>query len=277
MLQLFQRKIGQAKSCWMKFAEVEGALRDQWDRTFKLSGMQASTTVFIVRGDFLEQKKLLERNDHLIQTVRGLVADIPPYSAQIHIFMLTDHKGRVIDVIGDEETLTLLDNSNVGTGTSFALEHAGVNAVSFSMETERMVAVEGSEHHLKMLSDWTCVCAPIKSGSETIAYLDISFGSGTDVSFAALLLGQIIKRVDSALRRRSPDIQKEKLFERFGEFGLTPREKEVGFRWLNNEPTAQIAAELFISEGTVRNMIKKVYAKTGVHDKGKFMKRFWGI
>lgn len=274
MIQLFNRTLLYPNRWWLNFTNLDQSLKQQWNRQFQQSGLNASTASLIVREGWLGQKQLAERFTTVIHTVREQAGEFLDRSPQVHIIMLADEEGRLLDVMGDEETLQLLNRRNIGSGTSFAMKHTGINAISASMETGRMIVVDGAEHHLKLFAEWTCICAPVMCNSNIVAYLDMSFGSGTDVSFAALLLRQIIKRVETELLRSCPDLHKEKVHEQFNKYGLTPREKEIGYRWLNNQPTAQISAELFISEGTVRNMIKKVYAKTQVHDKGRFIRKF---
>jgi DNA-binding CsgD family transcriptional regulator len=61
---------------------------------------------------------------------------------------------------------------------------------------------------------------------------------------------------------------------RFGEYGLSPREREIAYFWALNMGGLQIAARLGIAESTVRSVIKNIYRKTGVSDKGQFMRKF---
>ncbi|MNY72210.1 Bacterial regulatory protein, luxR family [compost metagenome] len=62
--------------------------------------------------------------------------------------------------------------------------------------------------------------------------------------------------------------------QQFQMYNLTPREREVAYAWLNNQSVLKIANKMGITEGTVRNMLKKVYAKTKVGDKGQYFRKF---
>ncbi|MHA7964421.1 response regulator [Paenibacillus sp. CAU 1782] len=50
-------------------------------------------------------------------------------------------------------------------------------------------------------------------------------------------------------------------------YDLTDREKEISALLIRGWSNRQIAAELFIAEGTVRNYISNLYAKLGVNDR----------
>lgn len=275
MIQLFNRTLLYRDRGWLKTGNLDPVMKKQWNSLVQQhSGLDASAAALVVREGGLEQKRLAERHRALIQSVRDQTEEFLDCCPQVLITMLADDQGRLLDVMGDEETLQLLSKSNIGSGTSFAMEHIGINAISASMKTGRMIVVEGAEHHLKLFAGWTCVCAPVTCNSQIVGYLDLSIGNGADVAFAALLLRQMIKHVEAVLLTDCPHRHKEKVYEQFNKYGLTPRESEIGYRWLNNQPTTQISAELYISEGTVRNMIKKVYAKTETREKGRFIRKF---
>lgn len=271
MLQIFKRNIIRANNNWIRIGNLESALLAKWDRSFKASGLKLSAPRLIVRESVSRMRPSVEQRGLLIRLIREQVEVMAGLTNQIHVFMVTDPQGRVVDVVCDEETLQLLHQQNVGIGSSFAMEHSGINAFSVSMSLHCPVVIEGPEHHLQMFAGWTCVCSPIQQDGEIIGYLDISFDCGTDVCFAALLLNQVVRRVEAGLQRQNPGDPMDKVYERFARFGLTPREKEVGYRWLINQKVEQIAAELYLSEGTVRNMIKRIYAKVEVHGKGEFI------
>lgn len=50
-------------------------------------------------------------------------------------------------------------------------------------------------------------------------------------------------------------------------FGLTEREADVLGRWVAGEAAPQVAAELCVSESTVRTHVRNIYRKTGAHDR----------
>ncbi|MGE5677220.1 MAG: LuxR C-terminal-related transcriptional regulator [Pseudomonadota bacterium] len=56
----------------------------------------------------------------------------------------------------------------------------------------------------------------------------------------------------------------------FRRIGLTTRECHVGLKLLGNSTNKEIAAELFISEATVKKHIQNIYQKLGATDRNSF-------
>lgn len=96
------------------------------------------------------------------------------------------------------------------------------------------------------------------SGKDAILGAISSIMSGSNVidpkvmqRLAALMSGQ----------KSEPDILKE----------MTAREKEIATLLSQGLTNKQIAGELYISEGTVKNYISVIYDKTGIHDRAKLI------
>lgn len=53
--------------------------------------------------------------------------------------------------------------------------------------------------------------------------------------------------------------------------GMTSREKEICMLLARGFTNRQIAEELYISEGTVKNYISSIYDKSGIHDRAKLV------
>ncbi|MBQ9956709.1 MAG: response regulator transcription factor [Ruminococcus sp.] len=62
-------------------------------------------------------------------------------------------------------------------------------------------------------------------------------------------------------QKAEPDILRE----------MTAREKEIATLLAQGLSNRQIAQELYISEGTVKNYISVIYDKTGIHDRAKLI------
>ena len=68
------------------------------------------------------------------------------------------------------------------------------------------------------------------------------------------------------------DDHAEKNIREIGVYGeLTEREREIASRIVDGFSNKQIADKLYISEGTVKNYISKIYDKTGIHDRVKLV------
>lgn len=78
-------------------------------------------------------------------------------------------------------------------------------------------------------------------------------------------------RVLNDLRPRSnessPEVMDRRMEVAAQRYGLSPREQEVALLYAQGRSKPFIAEELFIAEGTVKDHIKSVYKKTGVHSK----------
>lgn len=101
-------------------------------------------------------------------------------------------------------------------------------------------------------------------------------GSGKDSILAAIegiMKGQNVIG-HKVMERLAVLLQKNKTISEASEdllADMTDREKEICTllsRGLNNR---QIADELYISEGTVKNYISSIYDKTGIHDRSKLI------
>ena len=80
---------------------------------------------------------------------------------------------------------------------------------------------------------------------------------------SSVLDPKVVKRltslISSAPAHNDPDIMSE----------LSEREKEIATLLAEGLNNKQIAAKLYVSEGTVKNYISSIYDKTGIHDRVK--------
>lgn len=69
-------------------------------------------------------------------------------------------------------------------------------------------------------------------------------------------------------------VSKEVYIEAAKNYGLTVREREIGFLILSGYSNARIAEELFISEATVKKHASHIYEKTQVQSRKEFRNLF---
>ncbi len=101
-------------------------------------------------------------------------------------------------------------------------------------------------------------------------------GSGKDTVLGAIygIMGGLNVAGPGVMERMAALLQKNKDVSEANEkllSDMTDREKEICrllSKGLNNR---QIASELYISEGTVKNYISSIYDKTGIHDRSKLI------
>lgn len=229
-------------------------------RSFKLSP-QAMEAVLM-----RNQELLTVANEDMLLVNSGI--GIP------HLFIVTDPYGFAIRIIGEQEIVERLRSSEIDIGSSFAYENAGINGVSLAMHLQGTVVVQDNEHTLAFYKNWACVCSPVRLSDEICGYVDLSFHTDVDVTFAVPLLNKMIEKMESNLRDNRARIRKESENGLFDAYHLSNREQEVALGWLQNKSVLQMAHTMGITEGTIRNVLKKVYAKTGVNDKGQFFRKF---
>ncbi|WP_168119628.1 helix-turn-helix transcriptional regulator [Paenibacillus sp. HB172176] len=213
------------------------------------------------------QTTIIIAGRHCERAWRGMFSSV--------LFMLTTCDGVVLSIFGRDKLVEQMNEMhNVRGGTIFSLEQTGINAITVARMTKEWVYVSGREHDLEMFSSWSCFCSPVYHNGKIIAYLDMSLSDENDPMLAAGYFGLVLQGIERDLKRSCPENRKKEIYKQFEPFNLTPREKEVGYFWLINQGALQIGMQLGITEGTVRNVIKKVYAKTKVSDKGQYMREF---
>ena len=191
------------------------------------------------------------------------------------LFVFTTPDGVVLSLTGPQELIRSLDQQhNLGEGSVFTVQHAGLNAISFSMQMKDWVYVSGAEHDFNVVKDCDCFCSPVRENGEVIGYLGMSFSMEEDHLLMAALFSMTLKYIEEELEKQSSSSSKAVVYDRFQQYRLSPREKEIGYLWMNNYSALRIASELGLTEGTVRNVIKNVYRKAEVSDKGQFIRKF---
>ncbi|NOV00338.1 helix-turn-helix transcriptional regulator [Paenibacillus planticolens] len=222
----------------------------------------------------LPKVRSMSEKDSFITLVLEEIGFLSRVVPTTHFFVLANTDGIVIHVEGAEPILDALKRSQIVPGCSFALDSAGINGISLAMHLGCAAVVEGANHSLQMFSDWTCICHPIKVNDQIVGYLDLTMREGIEVSFASVLVERLVDTISEKLNLSDPEVKKESLTKQFEVYKLTSREKEVAHAWLGNQSVLQIACNMGITEGTVRNMLKKVYSKTQVRDKGQYYRKF---
>ncbi|MDB5054509.1 MAG: luxR [Bacilli bacterium] len=259
---------------WIELSDIAAATRQAWNAEFLKSGVEVAATYLHVR---LSENEVQIRKKACASLLNILTSEwnkLLLRMAKSHLFIFTDTSGIVLEMSGTESVMFKLQDCNIGQGTSFQLEHIGINGISLAMEMQRPALVKGQEHHLDLFCEWTCVCQPVMLDGIVQGYLDLSIHLEEDYTWALVLLGKLIFDIEQRLVDYDPKKKQKMIMECLSQHGLTLREKEIAWRWMNNQSTLRIAEELYLAEGTVRNHIKKVYAKTGVREKGKFIRKF---
>jgi len=105
---------------------------------------------------------LLDDHCELIEVAR-------PFMSSLHrlvvgsgfIVILADERGRVMEIIGDEDALDRASLVNLVPGSSWSEHHVGTNGIGTALASMAPLQVSGYEHYCERFHTWTCSAAPI--------------------------------------------------------------------------------------------------------------------
>jgi DNA-binding CsgD family transcriptional regulator len=125
-----------------------------------------------------------------------------------------------------------------------------------------------------MFKEWNCVCAPIKVDGVICGFIDISFEAHRPIGFSILFIKQLSEKIVLKLKERSPKLMEYRFQEKCDLYGLSPREREVAYHWSLKKGALQISYDLNVKEGTVRNIVKNIYSKMNISERGELIEIF---
>jgi len=182
------------------------------------------------------------------------------------------------------QTLELLRDDNIANKCDIALVDLNMKGMG---GIELIKVMKEKYSHIKILVlttfyDDDFITEAISSGAD--GYL--LKGGGKDVIVGAI--NQIVSGItvlDKVVMNRLYDLMKNNLIKENKDTkekneindnldiptDLTRREKEICMLMVDGLSNKQIANKLFISEGTVKNYISRIYDKTGIHDRVKLI------
>ncbi|MBY9077548.1 hypothetical protein KIH86_26885 [Paenibacillus sp. HN-1] len=211
--------------------------------------------------------------DRIIETLRDEIGRIASFIPIPFAAFLTDEHGFILDVISHSLPFR---SSGLEVGSNLAKGSCGLNAVSLSMEKNGIGVVRGDEHTLPIFRTWNCVSAPLEWNGDTRGYIDLSFESNCRVEFAIPFVKLLSLNAASRLMQEERILherRKEDLEPLFEAFRLSPGEREIAQAWMARKSAMYIAGELGIAEETVLNMVRSIYTKMNVGDRGQFMSK----
>jgi transcriptional regulator of acetoin/glycerol metabolism len=209
---------------WFCIEDINSQILAQWKHDAERF-LNPESSMMLFRLTQKEAEKNTVDHASLLSIVRIEGQTISSSLTKSHMFLLTDRNGIVIGMKTTNALTQVLENINLGIGTSFSMKHASVNAISVAMHLEHTTVVTGEEHYLQFFYDWICVCAPIRRAGNVIAYLDVSFQKGTELSLIVCLLEKIVHDVERRLEENEPDFIKECLIAKLNEYKMTSRKK----------------------------------------------------
>lgn len=250
-------------------------LKVEQDNLFWAIGMEELRihSNLVTFSSFREDISAIYKNA-MILSFRSEIKKISRFLVVPSIFFLTDEYGSILDLIGSSPDMQEdMNKAGLDIGVCLSKQYLGLNAVSLAMEMDCIGVVRGEEHSDVIFKDWNCVCAPLLLDGSVRGYVDISFNREQQIEFAIPFVQQMAENVTNKWMDGDLGLQKHRLETSLNDYKLTAREKEVAYLWLMEKSALHVSTELGISEGTVRNMIKSIYAKLNVSDRWQFAKR----
>ncbi|WP_281884984.1 LuxR C-terminal-related transcriptional regulator [Paenibacillus sp. YYML68] len=255
---------------WVTLMDVDINIINSWKSTFFSRG-------FNQHSFKLKKRVVLNSMDEiqkLIDIVKDELKNVAKNISIPHVFFLTNHHGVVYDLSAPSHVIQSLESYNIGVGTSFSLEAAGINAVSVAMKLKDKSIVQGIEHSMDIFKSWSCICFPIRNQQDIVGYLDLSFHNENDVAFAGALMERIVHNIELKLIEASESESNVRFEENCDKYKLTNKEKQVAHYWICGETQSEIASLLGISKETVKSHLRNISKKVDAHNKITFLKKF---
>lgn len=158
-----------------------------------------------IKKDMVYSKKIISGSElqKKLELKRELSITAEPFISQLYNFvkgsnffsMLTDEKGCILSVIGDEDILSEAFSFKMVPGAYMNEENIGTNAMGTSIAEKRAVQISGKEHFIKAYHRWTCSGAPIRDpDGKIIGSLDLT---GYSENVHSHTLGMVVAAVNA--------------------------------------------------------------------------------
>lgn len=117
-------------------------------------------------------------------------------------FIITDADARILDRrVREPGLLTALDALNVYPGFVFAEDAVGTNGLGTAVELGRTTRIDGHEHYVEQLVQFTCVGVPIIDpvGRRPLGVLDVTCVADHDNTLVTLIAEQTARSIETRL------------------------------------------------------------------------------
>jgi len=168
---------------WRKFVrgvEVDCAIvspqvLDSWE-SCKSKGVNPYLSSIPVVLEGKAREDLLEANEELIEVSRPFMEHLYGFvKGSSFIVALSDAKGFLIELVGDEHVLQSVKQGDFVVGACWSEEVAGSNGVGTVLTLGKPLQICGCEHYCINSRRWTCSGAPIRnSEGQLVGAIDMT-------------------------------------------------------------------------------------------------------
>lgn len=208
-----------------------------------------------------ETEQFLAGHWECILRIRPLLFDLyRDIQDKSTILVLTDARGRAIDLLSSPEMLAVCAGVGIRPGTSFAEESCGTNAISLALFHQEIVVIRGMDHYCRLFHDSFCIASPIPGpDGKPVACFDISMNHEAALGFALAFVKQAVRNIADVLLF-SPPVEQTVAQE---ECALTKKQTEILSLWAAGLSYGEISAQLGIAEKTIEEHLAKIRTKLG--------------
>ncbi len=145
---------------------------------------------------------MLQKNRELITIAKPFMDNLYQFVAGSgFVVVLTDVRGYIMEILGDEDTLTNPMTVSFFQGASWSEVEAGTNAIGTTLFTKNPIQVSGSEHYCRKHHCLTCSAAPIFDGRGTL--IGILNVSGKSTAAHLHTLGMVVAAAEAIMAQLS--------------------------------------------------------------------------
>ncbi|MGH2480387.1 MAG: hypothetical protein ACRDHW_12090, partial [Ktedonobacteraceae bacterium] len=122
-------------------------------------------------------QNIREANEVLVRATRSVMAHLTDFlAASGYVVVLSDARGRLLDVVGDATIRRRLARIDFVPGGDWSEAAAGTNAIGTALADGHGVQLMAAEHYCDGWQDLTCTAAPIRHPftGEVIGILDVT-------------------------------------------------------------------------------------------------------
>jgi transcriptional regulator of acetoin/glycerol metabolism len=174
---------------------VRPEIRSSWHRCSSWS-MGSDTYAPRYRPDVDPESQLLRAANPVLDTVKDRLGELGIS------FIVTDSEACILDRrVSERGLLHALDARQVTPGFVFAEDAVGTNGLGTALELGRTVRIDGHEHYVDRLVQFTCVGAPIVDpiSRRQVGVLDVTCAADHHNALVTLLAEQTARIIENRL------------------------------------------------------------------------------
>jgi sigma-54 dependent transcriptional regulator, acetoin dehydrogenase operon transcriptional activator AcoR len=194
----------------------------------------------LVRGAELETR--LKKNMRLLKIATPFVHLLYEFVSDTgFVVLLTDDQGCIIEIVGDEELIGNSKPYGLGVGAFMSEESIGSNAISIALHENRPIQVNGKEHFVNGLHQWSCSAAPIHDEKgNTIGCINLSGVLDKVLSYILGLVVSSAKAIEFQIKSSFSEMRQKEAYHFVSqilntlEFGVLATDTNGKIRRANN-------------------------------------------